>query len=74
MGEFPREYINSCKAETVVTVPVANGIATTVIDIPKQDLTNFLLAIHFAADSTHMESLTRIRNDVTWIINGIVQP
>jgi hypothetical protein len=42
---LPREFINRYKAEAVVTVPVANGLVTTAADIPKQDLTNFLLAI-----------------------------
>jgi hypothetical protein len=73
MVRFPREFINSCKAEIIVTAPVANGIATTATDIPKQYLPDFLLAIPFAADSTHMEGLTRTGNDVTWITNGIVQ-
>jgi hypothetical protein len=41
MAGLPREFINSCNAETVVTVSVANGIEGTSSDIPKQDLTNF---------------------------------
>jgi hypothetical protein len=45
---------------------------TIATDIPKQDLTNFLLAIQLVADSTHMKGLTRTGNDVTWITNGIV--
>jgi hypothetical protein len=70
---FSPKYINSCKTETGVTVPVANGLGNTVTDLLKQDFANFLLAIHFAADSIGMEGITRTSNDVTWIANGIVQ-
>jgi hypothetical protein len=73
MMVLPREFINSCKVETIITAPVVNGIATTATDILKQDLTNFLLTIQLAADSTHMDDLTRTDNDVTWITNGILQ-
>jgi hypothetical protein len=37
--------IDSCKAETAITAPVANNLVTTATDIQKQDLTNFLLTI-----------------------------
>jgi hypothetical protein len=66
------EIINRCNAETVVTAPVANGIATPAPDIPEQDLTNYLFAIPFEVDSIHMEGFTRSGNEVTWIKNGIV--
>jgi hypothetical protein len=56
---LPREFINISKTETVVIASIANGLATTATDLLKQDLTNFLLAIPFEADSTHMESVTR---------------
>jgi hypothetical protein len=32
-----------------------------------------LLAVHFAADSTHMEGLTKTAHNITWITNRIVQ-
>jgi hypothetical protein len=73
MIELPREFIKGCKVESFVTPPVAYDIATTYCHIPKQDLTTFLLAIHFAADSTNMEGLTRTRNDFPWKHNEIVQ-
>jgi hypothetical protein len=34
------EFINSCKAETVVISPVENGIVNTATDVPKRP-TNF---------------------------------
>jgi hypothetical protein len=70
---LPREFINSCKAEIIVITPFTSGLVTTATEIPKQDLTNCLLTIRFAADSTHMESLTRTGNDAIWITNGFVQ-
>jgi hypothetical protein len=73
MVGLPREFINSYKAETVVTAHIANDLAITATDFPKQDLTNFLLAIRFAVDSTHMDDLVRTGNDVTPITNWIVQ-
>jgi hypothetical protein len=73
MVGLPRELINSSKAETVVTAPVTNGIATTATDIPKQGLTNFLLAIMFVADSTRIEGFTSTGNDVTSRTNGTEQ-
>jgi hypothetical protein len=66
-------FINRCKAETVVTAPIANGFATIATLIREQDLTNFLFAIQFAAEFTHMESFSRIVQVVTGITNGIVQ-
>jgi hypothetical protein len=69
---LPSEFINSWKDETVVTAPVINGTATTATDIPRQNLTYFLLAIPLAADSIHMEGLTRTGNNVTWRVNVIV--
>jgi hypothetical protein len=56
-----------------VIYPIANCLVTTATDIPKQELTDFLYSIPFAADFTHMECLTRIGNNATWITNGIVQ-
>jgi hypothetical protein len=73
MAILPRDFINSCKADIAVISPIANCLATTATDIPKQELTDFLYSIAFAADSTHMECLNRIGNNVTWITNGIVQ-
>ncbi len=73
MVELPPEFINSFKAETIVTTPLVNHVATVTADVSKQDLTNFLLAIPFAADSIHMEWLTRTGNDTTWITNGFEQ-
>jgi hypothetical protein len=70
---FPLEYINSCKAETVAAVPVANGLGNTAADLLKQCFINFLLAIHFAADSIGMKGISRTSNDVNWIANGIEQ-
>jgi hypothetical protein len=70
---LPLEFINSCKTETIVNDLVANDLITTVTDISKQDCINFLLAIPFAADSTHMEGLTRTGNDVAQITNGVIQ-
>jgi hypothetical protein len=70
---LPREFINSCKAETVVTATTANDLATTEIYLLKQDLTNFLFTILFEVDSTHMEGSTKTGNNVTWTINGIVR-
>jgi hypothetical protein len=70
---LPRGLINDCKAETTVINPIASGISTSTTDMSKQYLTNFLLIIQFAADSTHMEGLTRTSKDVTWIANRIVQ-
>jgi phage-related protein len=61
------------KGEIVITNPVANGLVTAATDLLNQPITNFLLAITFAGDSTHMEGLTRTRNDATWITNGIIQ-
>jgi hypothetical protein len=58
--ELPREIINSCKAETVVTASVANGFTTTVANHLKQDTRNFLLAILFAADVIRTEGLTKL--------------
>jgi hypothetical protein len=68
---FHLEYINSCKAETVVAVPVANGLGNTAADLLKQCFINFLLAIRFSADSIDMEGITRASNDVTRIANEI---
>jgi hypothetical protein len=65
MVGLPREFINSCKGETIVTAPISNGLAITAADILKQDLTNFLLAIPFAADSTHTEDKTCTDSDAT---------
>jgi hypothetical protein len=31
---LPREFINSCKAETVVTAHIANGLAISATDFP----------------------------------------
>jgi hypothetical protein len=67
---LPREFNNCGKTETVVTTPAAN-CTTNATGIPKQDLTNFLFAIPFAANSTRREGVTRTENDVTWITNGI---
>jgi hypothetical protein len=53
---LPDEFINSYKGETIVTAPIAKGLANTSTDLRKQNLTNFLLVIQFAVDSTHMES------------------
>jgi hypothetical protein len=47
-------------------------LTTTSTDVPKQYLTNFLFPITFAADSPHMEGLTKTDKDVTGITNGIV--
>jgi hypothetical protein len=41
MVVLPHEFINSCKAEIAVIYPIANCLATTAIDIPMQELTNF---------------------------------
>jgi hypothetical protein len=34
------------------------------------DTSNFLLGIPFAANSSHMEGLSRTGNDINWIIEG----
>jgi hypothetical protein len=73
MAILPCEFINRCKAEIAVISPIANCLVTTATDIPKQELTDFLYSIPFAADSTHMECSIRIDNNITWITNGIVQ-
>jgi hypothetical protein len=73
IGGLPREFINVCKVETIVSTLVANGLHIAATDLLKQDLINFLFAIPFAVDTIHMENLTRIRNDVTWIMNRAVQ-
>jgi hypothetical protein len=70
---LPLEFINGCKAEITVIVPIANNITTIATDIPKQDHTNFLLIIQFVANSTHMEGLPRTSSHATWITNGIIQ-
>jgi hypothetical protein len=57
--------------ETFTTAPVENVIATTLTDIPKESLTNFLLEFTFTADSTHAKGFIRTGKDITWIINGI---
>jgi hypothetical protein len=49
---------------TIAYSVVANDLVITATDIPRQDLTNFLLAIPFTADSTHMEDRTRTGNNV----------
>jgi hypothetical protein len=67
MVGLSREFINSWKAKTIVSSPVANGLVTTTNDLLKRDLMNFLLAIMFAVDSIHMEDVTRTGNDVTRI-------
>jgi hypothetical protein len=67
-----REFINSSIVETIGNTLVADNFVTIAIDVPKKDLTNFLLAIPFAADSIHMKCLTRTCNDVTWITNETV--
>jgi hypothetical protein len=41
MVRLSQEFIKSYKTGTVVTVPVANELATTTIEILKQDHTNF---------------------------------
>jgi hypothetical protein len=41
MVGLPQEFINSCKAKTIVTASVANDLATTATDITSHDLTNF---------------------------------
>jgi hypothetical protein len=64
MVGLPREFINSCKAENIVIASVANGIVSVATDIPKQDLTNFLLTIPFAADFAHIKSPIRTGNDL----------
>jgi hypothetical protein len=71
---LPREFIHCLKVEAIATAPAPapNGIATTFSDIPKQGLTNFLLTIQFAANSTRMEGFTRNRSRATWITNRIV--
>jgi uncharacterized sodium:solute symporter family permease YidK len=68
-----RDFINSRKAEIAVTVSVVDYLAITTMNIFKQDFTNFLLAIQFGADITHMEGFTRTGNHATCIRNGIVQ-
>jgi hypothetical protein len=56
--ELSCEFIKSCKTETIVTTLVANGTVTIATYIPKQDITNFLLVIPFAANSSLMEERT----------------
>jgi hypothetical protein len=38
---WPREFIKSCKTETIVNVPIAKGLFTAVTDISKQDRITF---------------------------------
>jgi hypothetical protein len=41
MVGWSREFIDSCKVETIFTALVANGIVPTATHISNQDLTNF---------------------------------
>jgi hypothetical protein len=45
--DLQHDFINSCKAETINTIPVANDLVTSATDSPKQVLTNFLLSTPF---------------------------
>jgi hypothetical protein len=56
-----------------VTAPAANDLANTAADLLKQDLTNFLLSIPFAADFTRIKSVIRTDSDASWITNEIAQ-
>jgi hypothetical protein len=49
---------------------VANGRATLTQNILTTETTNFQLGIPFAADSSHMEGLSRTGSDVNWTTNG----
>jgi hypothetical protein len=40
---LPREFINSCKIETIITGPAANGLITIVNDIPSKTSQTFHL-------------------------------
>jgi hypothetical protein len=52
-------------------VGVANGGPSPMDQtIFSNDITNFLLEISFAADSSHMEGLARISPDINWTTHG----
>jgi hypothetical protein len=70
---LPSEYLNSCRPMTIITnnVVAANTAMVKNQTILNIDTTNFLLGIPFAADSSHMEGLSRTGNDINWILEGI---
>jgi hypothetical protein len=68
--DFPTEYLISCTPMLKYVTFANNGDVTYNIDMNKADTTNFPLDIPFAADSSHMEGLSRTGNDINWIIEG----
>jgi hypothetical protein len=68
---LPGEYLISCRPLKDFTVIQNNGgVSTYTQDLMSFDTSNFLLGIPFAADSSHMEGLSRTGNDINWIIEG----
>jgi hypothetical protein len=67
------EYLNSCRPKTTLTnkAAAANLAMVENSTIMNVNTTNFLLGIPFAADSSHMEGLSRTGNDINWIFEGI---
>jgi hypothetical protein len=67
---LPTEYLISCTPSLKYVTVANNGGMTYCSDMNYADTTNFLLGIPFAADSSHMEGLSRTGNDINWIIEG----
>jgi hypothetical protein len=64
------DYYFCCFPSSHYQVLETNGTATKSQDLLSTDITNFLLGISFAADSSHMEGLARTKTDINWTIHG----
>jgi hypothetical protein len=71
---LPLDYYKRCfpVAETYTYVSIANGgVPTMDSNLIDNDITNYLLRIPFAADSSHMEGLVRTGSDINWATSGV---
>jgi hypothetical protein len=67
------DYYRSCRhvIDNFTFVGIANdGVPSIDQNIFSNNITNFLLGIPFAADSSHMEGLAKISTDINWAIHG----
>jgi hypothetical protein len=64
------EFIDDYRSTIDIAVIATNAEMFRNEDIKRVDTTNFFLNIPCAADSIHMERLTKTGNDVTWNIDG----
>ncbi|GMO24415.1 MAG: hypothetical protein Ta2E_13220 [Mycoplasmoidaceae bacterium] len=68
---LPLEFYTSWFHASSYNAVAAAGFITRNGGISNSYISNFLLGIPFAADGSHMESLSRAGSNVTWIIEGI---